>query len=225
MKISLFKDLVKKILNLNKYLLFKKVELNTMVCHERLYNLYNLAEQIEKKRIGGAFVECGVWKGGASAVMTYVAEKYGSGRKSWLFDSFEGLPAPKEIDGEGAIISYEKDKIIASVEDVEKLFFGKLKFNKANINIVKGWFEDTLSKNKEKIGSIAILRLDGDWYESTMTCLDNLYDKVVNGGYIIIDDYGCWEGCKKAVDEFINKHKLNVLLIKIDKSGYYFQKK
>ena len=99
-----------------------------------------------------------------------------------------------------------------------------MKVNKENTMIKKGWFQNTLPEIKDKIGPIAILRLDSDWYESTKCCLDNLYDNVIQGGYIVIDDYGCWEGCKRAVDEFLEKRNMKINLIKIDNSGVYFKK-
>lgn len=101
---------------------------------------------------------------------------------------------------------------------------GIFKYIKENIVISKGWFQDTLPKDKEKIGKIALLRLDGDWYESTKCCLENLYDNVIIGGYIVLDDYGYWEGAKKALDEFFIKRKISPELIKIDYTGVYFKK-
>lgn len=224
MRIPTLKNLIKKIFNLRKWLLFKKVEKSTLVCHERLYNLYDLCNEMEKKGIPGSFVECGVWKGGASAVMAHIADRWKSDRQIWLFDSFEGLPKPKEIDGQEAKKIFEENKLIASVEDIEDLFFKKFNFDKNNIHIIKGWFNESLPKHKEKIGQISILRLDGDWYESTKTCLKNLFDNVVKSGYVIIDDYGCWPGCKKAVDEFLFERDIKADLIRIDRSGYYFKK-
>ncbi|MEW6558372.1 MAG: TylF/MycF/NovP-related O-methyltransferase, partial [Elusimicrobiota bacterium] len=88
----------------------------------------------------------------------------------------------------------------------------------------KGWFQETLPKAKSRIENIAILRVDCDWYESVRCCLDNLYDNLITGGYLIIDDYGHWEGCKKAVDEFLEKRKIKVRLNKIDYTGVWFQK-
>jgi hypothetical protein len=116
------------------------------------------------------------------------------------------------------------DKCVAPLKDVEEVFFNILKLDKKNIVISKGWFQDTLPKDREKIGKIAILRLDGDWYESTKCCLENLYDNVIIGGYIILDDYGHWEGAKKALDEFFIERKIRPELIKIDYTGIYFKK-
>ena len=223
----------KDVLNFEKLILFKKVYSYTMVGYERLSNIYDLSKLMEKGKKEGAFVECGVWKGGCAAVMAFIADRAKSNRKIWLFDSFEGLPEPTDKDGllaKNCALNKTSGKLlpinecVGSLEDVEKIFFSKLKINKENIKIKKGWFQDTLPEAKSKIGPIAILRLDGDWYESTKSCLDNLYDNVICEGYIIIDDYGHWEGTRKAVDEFLKKRKLNSSLIKIDCTGIYFQK-
>lgn len=218
---------LKDLLNFEKLRLILKVKPYTMVNYLRLSNVYCLAKLFEEKKLRGAFVECGVWKGGCAAVMASVANEAGFDRQIWLFDSFEGLPAPTDKDGvdkDGVLPQGHPNKCIASMEEVEKIFFSILKLNKKNIVIRKGWFEDTLARAKNEIGPIAILRLDADWYESTKCCLDNLYDRVIPGGYLIIDDYGFWQGCKKAVDEFLEQRKLNVNLINIDEEGVYFQK-
>lgn len=218
---------LKDYLNFKKLILIKKVYPYTMVSYPRLSNVYELAKLIEKNKTEGAFVECGVWKGGCAAVMTSIANKAGFGRQIWLFDSFEGLPEPIDKDGvdKGGVEAkkYAK-KCLTSLEDVKKIFFSILKINKENVVIKKGWFLETLPDAKQKIGPISLLRLDVDWYESTKCCLDNLYDKVVSGGYVVIDDYGFWGGCKKSVDEFLEQRKLDVDLINIDNTGIYFQK-
>ena len=107
------------------------------------------------------------------------------------------------------------------MQDVKTLF-EKLKI--VNYRIIKGWFQDTLPQNIDKIGNIAILRLDGDWYESTKVCLEYLYDNVVEGGYILVDDYNFWPGCKKAVDEFFDNRKIFPNIIKVDLSGIAIRK-
>ena len=98
----------------------------------------------------------------------------------------------------------------------------KIDYPSNNLRIIKGWFQDTLPVNKPE--RIAVLRLDGDWYESTKVCLNELFDRVVNGGVIVIDDYGDWEGCKKAIDEFFEERKILPFLHHIDKGGRYFFK-
>lgn len=216
-----------------RYILFRKVRPNTQLAYKRLNNLYELAETVERTGINGSFVECGVFKGGAAAVMAFVSYKAKSRRKIWLFDSFLGMPEPIEIDG-GLARQCAKGKVsgrlapigmnVATVEDVNNLFFERFKFCREDIIIKKGWLQDTLPIWKERIGAISILRIDVDWYESTKCCLDNLYGNVAQGGYIIVDDYGYFPGCKIAVDEFINKINPRVNLIDIDREGVYFKK-
>ncbi len=152
---------------------------------------------------------------------------------NWLFDSFEGLPQPTKVDGSFAssladgLVSGELKPIgecVGSENNVQELFFKKLGFKKENIHIVKGWFQDSLPRTSKEIKEIALLRLDGDWYESTKVCLENLYPKVVKGGYVIFDDYGCWEGCRIATDEYFKKNNIKAGLIRIDATGFYFKK-
>ncbi|HRY29926.1 MAG TPA: TylF/MycF/NovP-related O-methyltransferase [Elusimicrobiota bacterium] len=213
--------------------LFHTVRPYTMVSNESLRNVYELAWDVERRGLAGAFVECGVWKGGCSAVMAYVRQKAGSRRPQWLFDSFEGLPEPIPADGAKAE-EYSGNRtsgrmlpvgqLVASIDDVREVFFKRLKLDEAGVRIRKGWFQDTLPAAREEVGNIALLRLDGDWYESTRVCLENLYDRVVSGGYVVIDDYGHWEGCQKAVDEFFKARDIRVDLKTVDYSARYFKK-
>lgn len=224
---------IKDYFNFKKIHLLRKVRPYAAVSYIKLSNAYELSKLIEKNKIDGAFVECGVWKGACIGVMAYVANKYKSNRKIWLFDSFKGLPEPMEKDGTRAIKFASNrssgklssiNQFIATIEDVHKVLFSLLKLDKKNVIIEKGWFQYTLPKAKEKIGNISILRIDADWYESTKCCLDNLYDNIISGGYIIIDDYNFWEGCQKAVDEFLENRNINARLNKIDGIGVWFQK-
>lgn len=197
-----------------KLSVLKMVAPYTLLGYIALENAYDLAENIEKRKLNGAFVECGTWKGGVAAVMAVIAHRYGDSRKTWYFDSFEGMPEPtqedKKNDGKrGGVEDLAGDVLKASVSDVEEVVFEKLKLSRENNIIVKGWFQDTLPQKKKEIGPIAILRLDGDWYESTKVCLEELYDQVVSGGYVIIDDYGAWAGCKQAIHEFFDKRGIN----------------
>jgi len=210
--------------NFKKLFLFLRVYPYTMVGYEKLDNVYKLVKVVEANGIKGDFVECGAWKGGCAAVMAVTARN----RKTWMFDSFEGLPEPTERDGERAI-NWNKgepkgrlipiNRCVASYNDACKIV-KKLKLN--NVLIIKGWFQNTLPK--VKINSISILRLDGDWYESTKCSLNNLYDLVVSGGYVISDDYGCWQGDKEAFEEFLKDRNIKVDWVKIDSHGYYFKK-
>ena len=113
---------------------------------------------------------------------------------------------------------------LGTFEEVESLLFSKLGLNRDNIFMVKGWFQDTLPEYRERTDAIAILRIDGDWYESTKCCLENLYDNVIPGGSIIIDDYESYVGAKKATDEFIKNRDIKTKLSFDGRGGCYFRK-
>lgn len=156
--------------------------------------------------IEGNVVECGVWRGGMSAGLARIL---GDRRKYYLFDSFEGLPAAREIDG-AAAKEWQEDKNSKTYYDNCKAEIGfaesAMRKTGASFELIKGWFSDTLPTFALP-GRIALLRLDGDWYESTMDCLTHLYPKVARKGVIIIDDYFTWEGCSKAVHDYLSSIK------------------
>lgn len=188
--------------------LFKTVRPYTKNGYPRLANVYDLAVEAEEKNLPGAFIECGVYKGGCCAIFGAIADRYGNRRKTWYLDSFEGMPTtPSEHDGSGTE-EIAGEVLRASVADVEELVFGKLKLPRDKNIIVKGWFEEVLPRIKAEIGPIAVLRLDADWYEATKLILEQLYDQVVPGGYLIFDDYARWVGSRKAVDEFLAARSL-----------------
>lgn len=228
-----FHSSILDILNPKTWWIFAKIRPYTMASFAKLMNILALTKKIEYFGIPGAYVECGVWKGGCGALMAYQSEHSKASREIWLFDSFEGLPEPSPIDGKEAI-SLAKgrssgnlksiDECKASEDEVKRLLFEILRLQKDQIHIEKGWFQNTLPKTRSQIGTIAILRLDGDWYESTKCCLENLYDLVSLGGFVILDDYGFWEGSRKAVHDFFQERDLDPELVAIDRSGYYFQK-
>ncbi|QHT70538.1 hypothetical protein GXP67_29750 [Rhodocytophaga rosea] len=185
--------------------LYQKYRNYTMIPEREFIDNIELCRN--HSHIEGAVVECGVWRGGMIAA---VAEVVGNNRSYYLFDSFEGLPEVKEIDGEAAK-AWQNNKNSPGYYDnckAEEMYARQaMQLAKAEQFVtVKGWFSETLPKNNIA-GKIAILRLDGDWYESTMDCLENLYDKVITGGIIIIDDYYMWDGCARAVHDFLSKRK------------------
>ncbi len=165
----------------------------TLLGGAQLHNAVEAVRYVDRQQIGGALVECGVWRGGCSALMAWV----GRPRRMWLFDSFEGLPDPGPLDGLEA--KEYAGKVVASEAEVREVFA------KVGVSgeIRKGWFDSTLPVARTQIGPIAVLRLDGDWYDSTKVCLENLYDLVSPGGVVIVDDYDRWQGCRAAVDEFM----------------------
>lgn len=171
-------------------------ELYTMLEVRRGRTLLALGEEIERCRVPGAIVDCGVWNGGSAVLMSNGAPS----REVWMFDSFEGLPAPTDADGEGAVHWTGVAK--GTVQRVQECFarYGP----EVSPHIVKGWFEDTLPQAGQRIGPVALLHLDADWYESMRLALETLYPLIVPGGFIAVDDYGHggFPGVKRAVDEF-----------------------
>jgi O-methyltransferase len=177
--------------------LFQRVHGYTLVSHERLNALCNIIRTLERDRIDGAIVECGVYRGGASALMAHEAR----GRRDVvLFDSFEGLPPPGDRDGNLARTQYEPGWCAGSEQDVRKIF-QRLGCLTPKVRLVKGWFDKTFPHTT--IDRIAILHVDADWYESVRVCLETWFDRIVPGGFLVLDDYGRWPGCTQAVDEFL----------------------
>ena len=150
-------------------------------------------------------------------------------RQKWLFDSYEGLPEPTEEDYEGGktghfIRPLPKGSCLGTIEQVSELMFDTLEFPKEEVHLIKGWFQDTNPVYREKVGKIAVLRLDGDWYESTKVPLENFFDQVVEGGLIIIDDYATCFGSRKAVDEFRTNRNITTPLNPDGRGGVWFKK-
>ncbi len=184
----------------------------------------NLRLASKFKDVPGCIVECGTWRGGMIAGISRTFENQ---RECFLFDSFEGLPAAQAIDGDAAIgwqqdvsSPYYYDNCKAEVEFAHKAM--ELAKSKKH-QIVKGWFNETLP-SFDRTQKIALLRLDGDWYESTMTCLENLYDSVEEGGLIIMDDYYHWTGCARAVHDFLSKRGLAERIYQFDNELCYLVK-
>jgi hypothetical protein len=219
----------------------KSIFENTMLNESRLVNIVTTTDYLVNNNIRGVFVECGVWKGGSVALMAYSLKKLSQLRDIHLFDCFDDICEPNaEVDGEKAVreaggASFAKGNLTpvkgiynnkggsGNEIKVKSLLVENIGYDSNHVIIHKGWFQDTIP-NDESINEIALLRLDGDWYESTKVCLENLYDKVVPGGAIIVDDYGCYEGCKKAVDEFLEMENISPFLIKVDDECIYWIK-
>ncbi|MEZ0308608.1 MAG: TylF/MycF/NovP-related O-methyltransferase [Ramlibacter sp.] len=168
----------------------------------------NLLVANEHRHIQGCVVECGVWRGGMSAAM---AEVLGADRQYFLFDSFEGLPPATPEDGDHAR-AWQQDTTGATYYDncSAPMDFAEraMKLSGARqYQLVKGWFKDTLAPFSPP-GQIAILRLDGDWYESTLVALEALFKHLAPGGIVIVDDYYSWDGCSRAVHDFLSRHQL-----------------
>jgi hypothetical protein len=195
--------------------LYRTVHPYTMCGPARLRGLYKAVRYVVEKEVPGDVVECGVAFGGSAALLGLTLKSLRANRKIWAFDTFEGLPAPTEADPDyddaiGLAGAYRSE-----LPDVMRLFerFGILE----NAAFIKGLFQDTVPESG--VQKIAVLHLDGDWYDSIKVCLDHLYDRVSSGGVIQLDDYGHWAGARKAVDEFLDDRGMTGCLRYLDYSG------
>lgn len=195
-----------------------------------LENAFEVTAFVEQKKIEGALVECGVAEGGTAAMMALTNLELGANtRQKWFFDSYEGLPEPTAEDYEGGkaghfIRPLQKGACLGTIEQVSDLMFDKLHLPKNEVHLVKGWFQDTVPVHREKIGPIAVLRLDGDWYESTKIPLEYFFDQISVGGFVIIDDYATCFGSHKAVDEFRADRNITTPLRPDGRGGAWFEK-
>ena len=196
----------------------------TMVGHKRLDNIKYCLETVISDGIKGDVIETGVWRGGAMMFAKAVLMKHGDlDRKIWCADSFKGLPKQfgKDVEIGGDPEMSGMTFLGVAQEDVMRNFelFGLLD---QNVKFLKGWFHDTLPN--APIDTISVARLDGDLYESTMDALESLYPKIASGGFLIIDDYQSWKGCKLAVNEYREKHNIDTPIELIDVHGGFWRK-
>jgi O-methyltransferase len=195
----------------------------TMIGLKRLDNIQFCIERVIHEKVPGDLIETGVWRGGGAILMRAVLAAYGiNDRRVFVADSFEGLPPPNEA-------KYPSDKgdrhhtmryLAVSKETVAENFrkYGLLD---EQVVFLQGWFKDTLPA--APIQQLAVLRLDGDMYESTTDALVSLYHKLSLGGYCIIDDYAL-AGCRQAVEDFRTQNKITDPIIEIDRMGCYWRK-
>jgi O-methyltransferase len=197
---------------------------DSMIGLKRMENIEYCVNEIIKNNIPGDLIETGVWRGGAVILMKAMLKDSNiNDRIVWVADSFEGLPAPdeKKYKADKGDDHYTHRQLAISLEQV-KNNFSKYGLLDDNVKFLKGWFKDTLPV--APINKLALLRLDGDMYESTMDGLVNLYPKLSKGGYIIVDDWGAVEGCKLAVLDYRKKHGITEEIITIDWTGVYWKK-
>jgi O-methyltransferase len=196
----------------------------TMVGLKRLANLEQCIVDVVRDGIPGDVAETGVWRGGAMIFAKAVLEVLGdTERVVWCADSFEGLPPPdpEAYPADAFDRHSTASELAVSLEEVQANFarYGLLD---ARVQFLKGWFRDTLPS--APIRRIAVLRLDGDMYESTIVALRSLYPKLSPGGYVIVDDYGAVAGCKEAVDDFRAEQEINDEIRAIDWTGCYWRR-
>jgi O-methyltransferase len=199
--------------------LIKLVSPHTLADPVRVENLCTLAQRIDDERIPGDVVECGVYNGGTAAVLARIATRSRMGRMVWLFDSFKGMPEITERDGVDA--RKYVGQVLGTPEQVRELI-QRAGADLTRVRIIAGLFQDTFPKIQ--IPRIALLNIDADWYESVKLCLEKFYDPIVPGGFVSIDDYGHWQGCRQAVDEFFQIRGLSHPLQTVDYTARWFQK-
>ncbi len=204
----------------------------TMTSDERIGALVDAVRYVVRAAIPGAVVECGVWRGGSSLAAARTLEELGhTDRELYLFDTFDGMPEPtvhdRTIEGEDARRRFEETRTgddgstwcYASLDEV-RATMALSRYPGERIHYVQGKVEDTIPERAP--AEIALLRLDTDWYESTRHELVHLLPRVAPGGVVVLDDYGHWDGARKAVDEYLEEHQLAVLLTRVDQTGRVF---
>jgi O-methyltransferase len=198
-------------------------EAETMIGLRRLDNLQACCEDVLEHGVSGDFIETGVWRGGASIFMRAVLAAYGDRvRTVWVADSFQGLPKPDpRYPADAADRWWTFPELVVPLEAVQANFarYGLLD---GQVRFLPGFFKDTLPT--APIGQLAILRLDGDMYESTMDALTALYPKLTPGGYCIVDDYFAVEACRQAVEAYRTTHGIRERITQIDWGGGFWRR-
>jgi O-methyltransferase len=195
----------------------------TMIGRKRLHSLRECCEIVLDRGVPGDFAETGVWRGGACIMMTAVLAAHGvTDRTVWGFDSFEGLPPPDAAYPADTQDPHHRfPQLAVGMEDVIENF-RRTGLLTDRLRLVKGWFRDTLAV--APVEKLAVLRLDGDMYESTILSLEALYPRLQVGGICIIDDYGCVPGCRAAVDGYRHSRRITAPLVNIDNLGVWWKK-
>jgi O-methyltransferase len=204
-----------------------------MTSPERLAALCIAVEYVVANSIEGAFVECGVWRGGSSMAAAWtLGLSQTFDMDMYLFDTFEGMSTPSREDVDTSTGRLAEELLSTSDRDEEIWAYAPLEEVKANlertgypmdkVHLVRGMVEDTIPRTIPD--QISLLRLDTDWYESTRHELTHLYPRLSNNGILIIDDYGAWAGARKAVDEYFALNEIRPFLSRIDSTGRIYVK-
>lgn len=212
--------------------IYAQVKSQTMIGGLGILANMDAIDYISRNKISGAIVECGVWKGGSvAAMLERLKDNQDTSRKIFLFDTFAGMTAPTEFDKKGSVDVLRKfedsqkdshNEWCYSPLTTVKETISRTGYPEQNISYIQGDVLKTLPVTETE--KIALLRLDTDWYESTKAELEQLYPKVVQGGVIIIDDYGAWEGARKATDEYFMQNNICPLMFRIDQTRRIFVK-
>jgi O-methyltransferase len=197
---------------------------HTMVGMKRLSNVQYCAETVLQDNVPGDMIETGVWRGGSCILMRGVLKAYGvTDRRIWVADSFEGLPRPtNDVDRQDIGGKLHQFKELAVSLDQVKTNFSRYGLLDDQVEFLRGWFSQTLPY--APIKKLAVARLDGDMYQSTMDAITALYPKLSIGGFLIVDDYSMIPACKQAVDEYRAANNIIEPIISIDWTGVYWRR-
>jgi O-methyltransferase len=199
----------------------------TMMSRDRLDNIQACVESVIADGVPGDLIETGVWRGGGAIFMRAILAAHGiTDRTVWVADSFQGFPAPtarsQAIDQEVDFTAGMGDAFLSVDLETVKSKFRRYGLLDAQVQFLAGWFADTLPA--APLEQLAVLRLDGDMYESTWDALSALYPKLSVGGYVILDDYGFWEPCRRAADDFRRRERISDPIQDIDGEGVYWRR-
>lgn len=196
----------------------------TMVGTARTSNVVDCCVEAVLDGVPGDFAETGVWRGGTTILMRGVLRALGDrDRRVWVADSFEGLPAPApDAHPTDAAIDWSHVEVLKVGADEVRSNFARYGLLDDRVRFLEGWFADTLPG--APIEQLAVLRLDGDLYGSTMDALRALEPKVAPGGFVIVDDYGGWEPCRTAVEDYRAEHGITAEIHAVDWTGVWWRK-
>jgi hypothetical protein len=210
--------------------IFNTVNPYTMTSPERVAALVEAVRYVVANEIPGDFIECGVWRGGSSMAAALALKELGDeSRELWLYDTYEGMSAPTDEDvdvaGQSADTKFSQRQLTddssewcrSPIDDVRQNL-ESTGYPADKVHFIKGKVQDTIPGTMPS-GPVAILRLDTDWYESTRHEMQHLYPALVKNGVLILDDYGYWQGARKAVDEYFATHNIRPLMGRVDFAG------
>ena len=196
---------------------------HTMIGRLRLENVADCLEAIRSTGVPGDLMECGVWRGGTAVFMRGFLHAWGiTDRNVWVADSFAGPPPPSLPQDEGDDLSAARYPMLAIPLETVRDVFARYDLLDEHVRFLPGWFRDTLPR--VAVDRLALLRIDADLYESTKEALSALYPKISEGGFVIVDDYGCIPACRQAVDEYRQREGITAPLQWSDWTGVFWQK-
>ena len=201
----------------------RPLDAETMIGLRRLENLQHCVVDALANGVPGDLIETGAWRGGATIFMRGILKAYGvTDRTVWVADSFQGLPKPSgDYEADRGDRHWVSSTLVVPLDEV-KANFARYGLLDDQVRFLVGWFSETLPA--APVDKLAVMRLDGDMYESTSVALESLYPKLSPGGYVIIDDWGAVRGCRLAVEDFRARHDVRDAIQEIDWAGVYWQK-